>query len=365
MSSSIHLVFGDDEFHVSSKAKELIASAIAPENQALGLETVEAKADTVDAALARLDQAIESVRTPGFMGSDKMIWLRDVNFLWDSLVGKSKAVKDRLGELTDLIKHGLLPGQHLLVTAPKVDKRCAFYKACKQYGSIQEFSIPDRDYEADRQAATFLRQAVSEKGLKMSRDVLLAFVERVGTNTRQLLCELDKLDVYLGDRREAGIEDIRTITCSSREAIIWDLTDAVAKRDLAGSLEMVRQLSFQKQSPIGLIIMMGNRIRELMVYREAINRRWLVRRKGQRGKSTVAWGNLPPEAETMFEQWLAKDPRKTHFYRVGLLAEQANLFSAADLERCHREIVAAHETLVSTGIPGLLVLELLVLKMLA
>ncbi|MDP6849139.1 MAG: DNA polymerase III subunit delta [Kiritimatiellia bacterium] len=365
MSSAIHLIFGDDEFRVTSTAKEVISGVISPEEQTLGLEIVDAKADTVDGASGKLDQAFESLQTPGFMGSDKVVWLRDAGFLADTVVGRSETVKTKVNELAALIKQGLLPGQHLVVTAPKVDKRYSFYKTCKQYGSIQEFSIPDRSYQADQQAAAFLRTVIPEKGLKMPRDVLLAFVERVGTDSRQLLGELDKLDLFLGDRREVKPEDIRAITCSSREAIVWDLTDAVGNRHLARSLEMIRQLSFQKQSPIGLVMMMGSRIRELMIYREAINRRWLVRRKNQSGKSAVAWGDVPPEAETMFKEWLTRDPRSTHPFRVGLLAKQANLFSAKELEHCHREIVAAHESLVSTAVPGPLVLELLIVRMLA
>lgn len=364
MSSAIHLIFGDDEFRVSSAAKEIIAAVISPEEQTLGLEVVDGKADTVDAASGKLEQAFESLRTPGFMGSDKVVWLRDASFLADTVVGRSETVKTRVGELAAIIKQGLLPGQHLVVTAPKVDKRYSFYKTCKQCGSIQEFSIPDRSYQADQQAAAFLRTVIPEKGLKMSRGVLLAFVERVGTDSRHLLTELEKLDLFLGDRREVRAEDIRAITCSSREAIVWDLTDAVGARDLPRSLEIARQLAFQKQSPIGLVMMIGTRIRELMIYREAINRRWLVRKKGHQGKSTVAWGDVPPEAEIMFKEWLTKDPRSTHPFRVGLLAEQANRFSTKELAHCHQEIVASHESLVSTVVPGSLVLELLIVKML-
>jgi hypothetical protein len=98
------------------------------------------------------------------------------------------------------------------------------------------------------------------------------------------------------------------------------------------------------------------RVRELMIYREAIDGHW-VSQKG----SSWAWGSVPPEIGQAFSHDLPKDPRKTHPFRVGILAGQASRFSRYDLQRIHQAIVRVQLQLVSSSLPGALLLEALLI----
>ena len=145
MASNIHLIFGD-EYLVSSKAKKLVESLVPPEDRAFGLEIVDGASDNVDSAIKAVDCCREAILTVGFMGSSKVVWFRDVNFLQDNVTGRSQMVKERVEGLAGLIKAGLPHGQVLIVTSSKVDKRYALYKACKEAGDVQEFAISDKAY---------------------------------------------------------------------------------------------------------------------------------------------------------------------------------------------------------------------------
>jgi len=357
----VHLIFGNDEYVVSHRARELVRGLVPPEDEALGLETVDGNVTTVEEARLALRQCIESVSTLGFFGSRKVTWFRDVAFLYDNTVGKSPTIKDLVGTLAGLIQDGLSPGVVLVVSSPKVDKRFAFYKACKSKGAVEEHSVAEKAYLAEREAATRLRGMLKKAGLRMDPGTQEAFLARVGTDTRQMVNEVRKLAVFVGDAGEVSREQMEVLTCRSREAAAWDLADAFGTRNLPDALQLVRQLLFQKENPIRLIMGIQGRIRDLMIYREALDRDWL----SDAGRGRVQWGAVPDDVDAMFKEDFIRDPRTTHPYRVGLLAAQARGFTPAKLRESYDCAVAAHEQLVSTSLAPQMVLEMLLLRLLA
>ncbi|MDD4872764.1 MAG: DNA polymerase III subunit delta [Kiritimatiellae bacterium] len=363
MAAKVYLIYGD-EYLVSSSAKEKVESLVPRENQVFGLEIIDGNADSVDAAVNAVDKCREALQTVGFMGGNKVVWFRDVNFLYDSVTGRSQFVKERVEGLAAFIKDGLPDGQKLVVTSPKVDKRYAFYKACKEAGDVHEFAVPDKAYMAEKQAMQTVFDCFKKAGLRIDEDVAHVFLVKVGTDTRQIVNEIEKLAVYLGNRKEVSANDIQAVVSSSREALAWDLADAFGKRDLKLAISVLRQLLFQKESAIGLIIALENRVRDLMIYREAIDNGWLVVRSGSRG-STAEWGDVPPDIEENFSQDFKTDPRSIHPFRVGIIADQARRFSQRELQKCRKAVLDAHEKLVSRNIPELTILEPLLVRMLS
>ena len=365
MAASVYLIFGEDEYLVSTKAKEIVDRLVPPADRALGLEVIEGRIDTVSAAVEALSRCKEALQTMGFFGNQKVVWFRDVSFLTDNAVGMSETVKQRVNELTTMLKSGLPASQILMVTSARVDKRYAFYRTCKEVGEVHEFAVPDKGYLAQRQALGRLRETLSQTGLNMQQDLLNVFLEKTGTDTRQIVSEINKLAVFMGERREVGLDDIEAVTSSSGDALAWDLADAFGRRELGRALEVLRQLIFQKESPIGLIIAIENRIRDLIVYREALDKGWLQAKSADSRGSALAWRNLPAETDAVFSEEFSKDPRGTHPYRTGLLAKQAKLFSPRQLRECHEAVMEAHMKLVSSSIPQSLTLEYMLIRMLS
>jgi len=97
-----------------------------------------------------------------------------------------------------------------------------------------------------------------------------------------------------------------------------------------------------------------------MIYREGLDRRWLIPQRGG-----GAWVEVPAEVEAAFSQDFEKDPRATHPFRAGKLLDQARLFTMAQLRECQRALAGAHEALVSSGVPQSTVLEMLLVEMLS
>ncbi len=361
MAAELILIHGDDEFMVTSRAKELVAQAVPEAERDFALEIIDGKADTVDAAVSAVRQCHEAVATQGFLSQTKTVWFRDVNFLTDTVVGRSESTRDALARLVDYLRDERPEGHALIISSPKADKRYALFKLFKESGEVHEFMVPDKSAAAEKHAASQLQNALSAQGLKMNRAVQAAFLERVGKSTRLIVNELEKLAVYLGsDRDEVTLEDVQALTPFSREMLAWALPDAFGSRDMRLCLETVRSLIAQRESPIGLISVLEHRVRELVFYRQAMDAGWLV----SSGRGGAQWGPVPAEIERFIAGAFARDPRNAHPYRVSLLARQAAGFTARELRLCQREIGRAHLKMVTSSLPPALTIELLLTRLL-
>lgn len=363
-SAHVCLIIGEDEFSATAAAQKRIDRFVPPADQTLGLEVIDGQADVISQALACLRQCLEAIRTVGFLGGRKAVWLRAVNFLSDPVIGRNREIQETLQTLADAMAGGIPEGHLLIITSLKVDARTSFYKACVAHGEIVEFNLAEKPWQRDSGAMTFAMHACKDAGLQMGNELVETFIQKVGTDTRQIMQEIAKLATYLGDRREVQAADIETITSTSRDLFAWDLEDAVGKRDLRRSLTVLRQLLFQREEPLRLISGLEVRFRHLLILREALDNRWIAAQPMGHDNFKLTVANLPETLAEQFKQALASEKgTPLHPFVAGKLAGQATLFSRPELDQRRAWILAARRQLVSSTVPGSLILEYLVLKL--
>jgi DNA polymerase-3 subunit delta len=359
MADNVYLFYGNDEYLVGHNARQKV-DAICPESeQSLSLEVIDGSASKIDDAVAAIDQCVAAFRTVGLFGGKKVVWFRDASFFKNAVIMKNEQVKRLLGELTKDLKAGLADDQFLIMSAPGIDKRSSFYKAINEVGSVSEYDIPERDYEARPVA---LKRAVSlfkRESYTIEAAAADVFVDRAGFETRQIMNEVEKMVLYKGDDKNITIEDVQAITSSSGEAIAWDFTDAIAERRLGDAIRIFRQLLFQKQTAIGLIIQIESQFHNLLRFREYMDAGWL-RMNGNR----IQWSS-DQELDDYFSE-MTDDPRKMHWFRASKFANQAAPYTARGLAARKKLVVDTHERMLSGGsIPHELMLETLLAKLCA
>jgi DNA polymerase-3 subunit delta len=358
-SISMHLVCGTDEFEVSRNSRHLVETMCPPEDRALGLEIIDGACDTIEEATTAIRKCLDALQTVGFFGSSKIVWLRDASFFYDGKPGKFEDVKKAVATLTEELKRGLMPGVRLVISATSVDKRTSFFKTMEKGGRIEYFNLPEKDYKWDEHAVNVLRGMLDDCGLKARADVIDLMVDRAGNQPRQLASEVEKLALYMKDRKEVTTADIMTIVSPARERGFGELSQAFSQRDLSGTLRIMYQLIQQKENAVGLIISLENRVRELLVYRTALTNRW-ARLSGRDDWPKIDWMSSP-EAEAFFSQ-LANDPRKANPFWAGKLAGWANKFSLQELKSIQRVLVEEHGRMTEGAAPAETLLEWAVVK---
>jgi DNA polymerase III delta subunit len=366
MAVNLHLVCGSDDFLVEQKARSLVESSVPEADRALGLEIIDGRAESADAAVAAIRQCLEALRTPGFFGGTKLVWLKDVSFCNPQMrPGDNDAVKERLAELTAFLKAGLPAGQRLLLTVLSLPRNSAFFKACQAAGEVLDFGGGEKAWEQEKLAKERLDGLLLKFGLRMAEDVRDRFLQRTGTATRMLVSELEKLRLYLG-RTPADVTaaDVDAIVAVGREAVVWDLTDALGERDAVHLMQALRRLQTQDESAIGLAVMVEARVRELLVLRHAIDQRWLEVRESDRGIYCQWAAGLPADADRLLGG-LHRDPRSVSPFALRKNAAHAKRYTLNELRRARHQLIELREKLVSSAVPPDILLETTLLRLVA
>ena len=320
--ANLFLVYGTDDLSATRKADDIAARLCPPEEQAFGLETLQPEpGDNADAVCAFLRNVGEALRTPSFLGGGKTVYVRGAPY-FDPLTepGKFVTVKAEVERLVELLKQGLPASVALVLLTDKVNKSTAFYKTFNAAGEVHVFDEPEKDKEAQEDFIPRVEQLLAERGLAMTRPVFNAFLDRTGYNLRQVENEIEKLALYVGDRKTVAAEDVRLMVAPMRESKFWEFADTFCTGDLADTLDVMRRMFEQGVSPVALVVGLENRLREIVVLADCLKRGWARVSGGDWPRLT--W-SLPPEGEALLAS-LAKDPRKGNPYAIAKMAAQAN-----------------------------------------
>src|SRR5207245_6944686 len=90
--------------------------------------------------------------------------------------------------------------------------------------------------------------------------------------------EVEKIDLFLGEDRAVNVDLVRELVPLTRAGVIFDLSNALAERDLERALELVRRLLDQGESAIGiLLVAILPTVRNLLLAKDLMERHRMSR----------------------------------------------------------------------------------------
>ena len=357
-STSLALVCGDDDFAVKQRAKQLFQEWSAKLG-GMDHETIEANVGNSGDALNVIGKLREALQTLPFFGGGKVVWLRDCNFLGEERTASSAAVTETLAELAEELKIFSWQNVRLLISAGKVDKRKVFFKTLDKIGEVEIFSAwsqDDKDW-ADR-AQIAARDAVRKRDKDISGTALGELVSRAGINARQLENEVEKLCVFVGERKKIELADVTAICSQNKSAKAFALGDALGDRDLPRLLkrldEELWETKFDKdKSEIGLLYGLIGKVRAMLLLKEMLREGWV--------KETHDYNNFKTQLERVPADKLPVEkkfnPLALSPYVLYKALPQVKKYSSAELVRAMDVLLRCNQRLVSSGLDEALVLQ--------
>ncbi len=253
-STRIYFVTGSDESGVKKAATEL-AAQLAPSDDPFAIETIDGAVGTVDEAQAKIHAAIEALLTVPFFGGAKLVWLKSATFLADTVTGRSETVTTGLEKLLLILKEGLPPGVVFLLSATDSDKRRTAYKTLGKLATVHLHDKPDFGWGAtEADVVEWVSGRASAARLRLTDDAAAVLSARVGAEARQLDMELEKLALAFGADAAITVEQVRELVPATRSGGIFDLSNALAKRDIVLCLRTLDQLMRQGEKGVGLLL---------------------------------------------------------------------------------------------------------------
>jgi DNA polymerase-3 subunit delta len=358
-------VVGSDEGMVREKALELYNQLTGGVDDGFTHETIDGIADNSESAFEICSSTIQALQTIPMFGGDKVVWLRNANFLGDNVTGRSQRTVAGVESLHAALENGLPDGVQFLLTAQGVDKRRAFWKFIEKSAAVQAFDRIDtsRDDWQDQVAALVTRRA-SDLGLEFERDALEIFVMLAGEQSQQIGNELEKLDLFLGPERRMITEaDVNVLVPLSRAAVVFEIGKAIQTGNAARAIQLIDQQLEADESAIGIMRASIIGVVRNLFMAKLIMERFKVSGTGNYNSFAGVLNRLP-EAD---RAWLPlkKDGSGVNVYPIFLAAGNAANFELAGLQHVMEATLKADQALVTTGLDHRLILHRLIVEIAA
>jgi len=266
-----YVFHGDDEFSCAEALADFRARMGDPVTADLNTTYLDGRKVT----FGELTHACDAVP---FMAQVRLVIVEN---LWARLVGQrsrgaakaklSKGNKDflnallaylpRLPETTRLafVEAESLPRTHPVIKLAQAE----------QQGHVREFRTPD---ERSGGLERWIRARAKKRGGDIEPRAARELANFVGGNLRLLDRELEKLVVYVDGQRLIGVEDVRRLVSYVHAANIFEMTDALGRRDGPRASRLLHSTLDSGYDPLYLLGMIVRQFRIMIQVKDLADR---------------------------------------------------------------------------------------------
>ncbi|MFM7604435.1 MAG: DNA polymerase III subunit delta [Prosthecobacter sp.] len=361
--AAFHVFMGSDEARVKEAALVKVRQLTPKDAGDFSNDVIDGTADHADHAGTICSNVCMALQTLPFFGGLKVVWLKNANFLGDTQTGRAQAAVEGFERILDIAEKGLGSDVRFVISTTGIDKRRAAYKRVSKFASIEVFDKPDTSRAGwEGPVIAVANKRAKELGITFESGAIELLVQMAGDDTRQLENELEKIDLYLGERRRAGLKTVQGLVSMSRAGVLWDLGNAIGKRDLPRALELLGTLMYQGQNAIGLLLAaIVPRVRSLLLVKD-IGSRYKLNKLNYPGFCTSLEA-LPSSATSHLPR--KKDGTGFNAYPLFLALPETGNFTLEELHAAFKACLDANVKLVTSSLDPKLVLERLLIGMLA
>jgi DNA polymerase-3 subunit delta len=314
--AQVYLIIGEEDVRADDALRTVLGALIPEEERALNL-------DVVDAEEVPIQDVITRCETLPFFGARRVVVLRRAHALKAS----------DLDALAAHLEQGPPPSV-LIVVADKLDKRRRLYGVLRKHGRVIAC-----DRLRPHELPGWVRSRAASEGKTISRDAAELLVTLVGGGLRELSLEISKLASYAGSRRTITADDVHEVASHIAEATVFELMDAVGRRDGGRALALLGTVIGVGEPPVRILYMLEDQLRMLL-----------------RTQALVERHRTPSPAEI-------REALGTRAWLYTRYCEQVAAFGRIDAKRM-LELLLETDAMIKTGsIPPRLAIETLIARL--
>lgn len=277
----LRLFIGDDRVGI----EEAVAAITAGLNPAVAAPNL----TRFDGATVDLQELAMAGRSLPFLGSLRVVVV-------DRLGERMKAAgRDAAAGLLEALRQ-MPPTTELVVVEPEWAKQPEthpLFAAAREGGEVRSFTLSGQG-----DALVWIGRQATALGVAISRDAAAELHRRVGDDSLRLRSELEKLGAYAMDDEGIEAQHVRELVTASTESSVFDLVDAIGRKQAARALGLLQDLLRQAEPAPVLLVMIGRQFRLLTMVKDLLAARagpgeiggeigapaWLVRRLAEQSR---------------------------------------------------------------------------------
>jgi len=245
----VYVIVGEEPYLAHAALKMIREALGASEGSELSRQTFSARDADPEAVLSAL-------RNVPLLGGRPVVVLRDGEHLGKE--GRRKLL-DALTAYVD----SPVDASSLIIYASKLDGRLRLVQQAAKRGAVVECK---RLY--DDKLPSWIGMEVKRRGRQISFEAAKFLADMVGNDLGQISGSIDRLILYVGDRRLIELKDVEEAVTETHQRDVFELTDAVGQRRLSRALAYLHNLVEHGQPAPLILHMLARHFRILAKARE-------------------------------------------------------------------------------------------------
>src|SRR5712671_2334380 len=261
-------VFVGDEAFFRKQCRDAIVQHLVPADMR---EFSLFEFDLVETELA---EVLDRARTPSLMAPFQIFFVRGVKTLFGrgSNEDKLKAIEHYCEDpnpdavLIFVADHISIPADARRIDLTDKERYERIRETLGRYCAIVELG---RVEESD--AVRWIQEYCGTREVKIEADAGRELVDSLGGNMMMISNELEKLILYVGDKKRITLGDVETMVLAAKQRSLYELTDAISAKDRARALEMLDAILSSgdgDEAAIGHLYMLAKTFRQMLVILE-------------------------------------------------------------------------------------------------
>ena len=230
----IYLLHGDEPFLTREAMAWLRQHVLGGALEDFNLDRFDA-GDALD-----LHRVVQAARTLPMMGPRRLVWIRNAGPL-------SEQKADDLQPLLEYLETPDPSTTLVVQTSSRVKKSTVLYKRMAKFGVVAEFGTP-----RERELAGWLQDRAKKQGRVLRPDAAALLVEALGRDLAGLDAALERLTLFVAGDAPLELQHVEETVARTRTRTVWELVDAIAERDISGTLARAHLLLGQGEHPLRL-----------------------------------------------------------------------------------------------------------------
>lgn len=203
-----------------------------------------------DLSTDKIDELLDDASCMSLFGDKKVLVGENALFLTTTTTN----INHNLDYLTNYLNDDNHENIVILsVLTDKLDERKKIVKLLKEKSKVIYKELID-----NKDLPRFVINEFNNEGYKIDYKAANYFVNYVGKNVDILLSEINKMIIFKDNDKNITIYDINEISSKAINDNVFDLSDAIMKKDFNKIYACYNDLIILKEEPIKIIAMLGN-----------------------------------------------------------------------------------------------------------
>ncbi len=230
------LFVGTDNNAKKRKLEEICSKNLDPATRELNLNLFYGDTDSTASILTNLN-------TPPFSSSKRITYLKNIQ----SLPKKEK--ETLLNNLKKISKHSIF-----IIDLEHYQAKDSFIKSVSSCCHVTHFD-PPKTLPAVK---NWIIKYLSKENREISKDAISYLIKIIQMrDISNLSSELDKICLYIDDKKRIDVTDVASVVCGISEADIFEITNAIKAKDRKKAMFVLSVLLNNKAKPYEILGFLG------------------------------------------------------------------------------------------------------------